>query len=530
MQWFETLASEQEESLFNLDLSDVPGDFGGDNSMAWLENLAASAPVESAPVMSAPAVSDDPFASGGNPIAWLEQLAREQGGKPEEMTTASDFNLDIGLPDFSNLGGQLEPLSPQDPTNFLESLSATKGDPFDVSAVIRDPAPPSRSSGQPAFDLNAAVADGSASPAQMQAWLEMQTDKLMEADEIDLTPEFDPEAPAIPAELPSWLVESFGMPPSAPPSAPDRPSLESLFADDEPTMPAAMPDWLQPETSAPAVMDLQSIFADDEPTLPIPMTPPIVEPPAAQRGDGDPWAEAFDDEYAQGAVDIKTVPDWYQRNVQDPSRVAAVERMVTSDSLPSEDKLQPGQPESVPSWLAEVVTPSSAAAPALVEDAMDWMEGLETTVSPDEIPSWLLETIDEPSSATSDVDLLDIDLEPAAPEPEPVRVVQAPPEPARVVPPTRAPEPVRASVSRDGLSLTEARRLSKAGSLADSLAQYEGMIRAQMDLEDVVDDLSSLSRQYRDNPSIFRVLGDGLMRQGKLQAALDTYRQALNQL
>jgi predicted negative regulator of RcsB-dependent stress response len=59
---------------------------------------------------------------------------------------------------------------------------------------------------------------------------------------------------------------------------------------------------------------------------------------------------------------------------------------------------------------------------------------------------------------------------------------------------------------------------------------YEGLIRAQVNVDDVVDDLSSLSRQHRDNPLVFRILGDGLMRQGKLQQALDTYRQALNQL
>jgi hypothetical protein len=36
--------------------------------------------------------------------------------------------------------------------------------------------------------------------------------------------------------------------------------------------------------------------------------------------------------------------------------------------------------------------------------------------------------------------------------------------------------------------------------------------------------------KFKTTPAVYRVLGDGLMRQGKLQLALDTYRKALNQL
>ncbi|MDZ4765302.1 MAG: hypothetical protein SGI73_12185 [Chloroflexota bacterium] len=548
--WLENLASEQEDSLFNLDLSDVPGDSGADNSMAWLENLAASAPAESAPVPSRGGSSDndDPFASGGNPIAWLEQLAREQGAKSEEMTTPAsphdDYSRDIAAPDFSNLGAELELLPPQDPSDFLQSLASSQGyDEIGVSAV-RPPAMPEPITYD--LDIDQAIASGTASRDQMQQWLELQTDKLMESEEIDLLPEDtfdllaeeDADAPAIPAELPSWLVESFGMPPTAPAAAqPNRPSLESLFPADDPAELSEMPEWLKAESGASAVMDLDSIFADDEPTMPyveidiVPLSSPSIQVPTNQaKPGGDRWAEAFDDEYSQGAVDINNVPDWYQRNLNDAERVAAVERMVTSESLPDEDRLAAGQPQSVPDWLAESVVappaPPFEAAP-VAEEPTDWMKDLETTISPDDIPAWLLETIDEQPSVDDTIDLFDIDLEPEPPAPEPVR--QTPP-PVRAAPPPRAPEPVRAPVSRAGLSLGEARRLSQSGALADGLAHYEGMIRAQVELDDVVDDLSSLSRQHRDNPTIFRVLGDGLMRQGKLQAALDTYRQALNQL
>jgi DNA-binding SARP family transcriptional activator len=56
------------------------------------------------------------------------------------------------------------------------------------------------------------------------------------------------------------------------------------------------------------------------------------------------------------------------------------------------------------------------------------------------------------------------------------------------------------------------------------------VIRANQALNDVVSDLAQLAEHHKNRPAVYRVLGDGLMRQGNLQAALDTYRKALNQL
>jgi tetratricopeptide (TPR) repeat protein len=143
----------------------------------------------------------------------------------------------------------------------------------------------------------------------------------------------------------------------------------------------------------------------------------------------------------------------------------------------------------------------------------DWIKEAEAAVSADEIPAWLLETIQQTS--TPEPEFMEMIIDEPAPPPAPVS--PAPPAP-------------QAAVVSEGFSLAEARRLAQANELSASLAHYEGLIRAQINLDDVVDDLSSLARQYRDNPLVFRLLGDGLMRQGKLQQALDTYRQALNQL
>ena len=71
-----------------------------------------------------------------------------------------------------------------------------------------------------------------------------------------------------------------------------------------------------------------------------------------------------------------------------------------------------------------------------------------------------------------------------------------------------------------------------ASRLQESLADYETLLRANIGLDLVAGDMRWLLEQslYRDNPSVHRVLGDALMRQGHLQQALDVYRHALKLL
>ena len=88
----------------------------------------------------------------------------------------------------------------------------------------------------------------------------------------------------------------------------------------------------------------------------------------------------------------------------------------------------------------------------------------------------------------------------------------------------------RVAVGSAGEVLDRARDKEQSGDLEGALAEYEALIRANTDLETVVTDLTQLVKSYKTTPAVYRVLGDGLMRQGKLQAALNTYREALNQL
>jgi hypothetical protein len=502
LEWLNDFTSEQENSLFNLDLSGstVSEEAPIDDPMAWLNDLAAIAP-ETVEPPPAPAVE----LSGGDTMAWLEQLAREQGARPDEMTT------DATVPDFSNLGAELDVSPIQDPSSFLESLASAEGyDEEGVTATRRETV--SAVEADEIELINQAISSGTVSPDQMLKWQEAQMEKAMQIDEDDLIEDYDPDAPPVPAELPAWLVDTLGMPPTEQPEPDNRPSLESLFPEMD-TLP-----------EIPISSEMDALFPDasamsDE-------TEDVIEIEQFIQTEHDPWAEAFDDEYAQGEVDITKLPDWYEQNLKDPSRIAAVERLEqTGDALPVEDKLPAGQQQPTPEWMMETVsapqTPAFEPVASAVDDIPDWIKEAEAAIDTDEIPAWLLETIQETSAPEPELMEIIID-EPALP-PAP------PPAPAPAIVPV-APAPRPAAVAGDGVSLAEARRLAQVNDLSSSLAQYEGLIRAQVNVDDVVDDLSSLSRQHRDNPLVFRILGDGLMRQGRLQQALDTYRQALNQL
>ena len=486
LEWLNDFTSEQENSLFNLDLSGSTVDEEAtiDDPMAWLNQLAATMPETVEPPLT-PAVEW----SGSDPMAWLEQLAREQGARSDEMTTAAT------VPDFSKLGAALDVTPIQDPSSFLESLASAEGyNEEGVTVTRREPV--STSEADEIEQIHQAISSGTVSPEQMLKWQQAQIDKALQIDEDELSEDYNPDAPLVPAELPAWLVDTLGMPPTEPPKLDNRPSLESLFPE---------PNALL--SDAPAMSDEAEAVTEIEQLIQI---------------EHDPWAEAFDDEYAQGEVDITKLPDWYEQNLRDPSRIAAVERLEqTGDALPVENKLPAGQQQPTPEWMLETVSAPQMPAPEPVagaaDDIPDWIKEAEAAVNTDEIPAWLLETIQQTS----------------APEPELMEIITnepaLPPAPAPVAAPS-APAPRPVSAARDGFSLAEARRLAQANDLSASLANYEGLIRAQMNIDDVVDDLSSLSRQYRNNPLVFRILGDGLMRQGKLQQALDTYRQALNQL
>jgi len=81
-------------------------------------------------------------------------------------------------------------------------------------------------------------------------------------------------------------------------------------------------------------------------------------------------------------------------------------------------------------------------------------------------------------------------------------------------------------------AIYSARGKVETNELREALADYETLLRTSAGLEWVVRDMRLLIArdQFSRNPSVHRVLGDALMRQGQLDAALNVYRHALTLL
>ena len=96
----------------------------------------------------------------------------------------------------------------------------------------------------------------------------------------------------------------------------------------------------------------------------------------------------------------------------------------------------------------------------------------------------------------------------------------------RIATPSKPPPPGLAA------AIYSARGKVETDDLREALTDYETLLRTNAGLEWVISDMRGLiSREaFRRNPSVHRVLGDALMRQGRLDAALDVYRHALTLL
>lgn len=544
--WLESLTQESTP-----DEAAVPAE----EDISWLESLK---PAEAAPQAAVPVVDDN--------ISWLEGLARRQGAREEEL--ASEAGFDLPVPEATQPGGPgytsytfatptfeapAETEAPQDPAAWLDSLASAAAE-----IVPRSAPPPQVESPMSDVEIQQALKRGEVIPHdQMEAWMNRQLEIGAQRSEPEA--DYDPEAPAVKAEIPDWLLEQVGEPApveAAPPAAPPA-LIESIL--EPPSIPTEnIPDWLREEE--PDSGELDTIFASSaSETSAAPPAPAVVyeAQSSAFLDPNDPWVEALELEYQQRAGDGKGLGE-----VTPPAIVSPPPSLepLQAAALPQETELEPGQPEGVPDWLQDVAggVPATAeampdwltrdlgataptveisalpGAPALTgEGSLDWLEGLDVDTS--EIPQWLREAI-----ATSDTE--SVPTPPPSPAvvtaPQPVVIPAAPPPQTVIVPaapppaprPAPAPVPAPAAGLNVGELLSAARAALAGNNVQDALSGYEQVIRANVNLDEVIDDLTKLVDKVKTSAAAYRVLGDGLMRKGRLQDALDTYRKALNQL
>lgn len=521
---------------------------------------------------------DDEMAilAGADPMAWLETLAKRQGAKAEELTTAADLDIpelpedtvvdepgyveyspfelrpreewagaDLEVEAFEGLGeeqpgqeeieslGELDLMDDSlawlselvaEPDADVASLLAVEGEeaaarPETGAGTAADPL-----AGMTDDEIAYAQAHGQLTGEQELAWLKRQAAKLAEArqeEEPALDQTLEEVEPAEPAELPAWLAEMRD---------------ESLLGE--------VP--FEAETPSPDVADLEALL-EQAPAEEIDLEDAMVsesELEAFLKGEfvpeeTDQLAEALDAEYDRRVAGDDSEPEWYTQ------AVAQVEAELGEqiEELPTEEDagLVEAVPIDMPDWLK---MSAEEPEPAPEDEMPAWLtEPVQAEAETDagDVPEWLAEVGAEPVEE----DLRWVSQEPApdlpefeerrAPEESPV---EARPEvmaqAAESVPRTELFEAYRRRLEEDPNDVTTRLELARAlhahQELAPSMDQYEVLIDNAQLLEDVSNDLIRLVEVYPEKPRVRRLLGDAYMRQGKLQAALDAYRSALDQL
>lgn len=178
---------------------------------------------------------------------------------------------------------------------------------------------------------------------------------------------------------------------------------------------------------------------------------------------------------------------------------------------------------------------TATPTPVNIEDELpDWLK--QAQLESDEVgavPSWLSESL-----STEEYKILNPEPTADAAPAEPSPIIAPVPAPSPIVP--RRVEPSRPAAERlAAIPLSEAanvinqaRASLKLGDVNAMLDAYERLIRSEVALEEVEVDVERITRDpvHKSNPAVLRVYGDVLLRRGKLQQALDTYRAALNLL
>jgi tetratricopeptide (TPR) repeat protein len=150
---------------------------------------------------------------------------------------------------------------------------------------------------------------------------------------------------------------------------------------------------------------------------------------------------------------------------------------------------------------------------------LDWLDSFEETGG----DNWLAAEEAVSSSVMQSL--------PPAAEPEPVVFEPQEPEVDEVEPyEEELPTPVAQTGPLDQNQLESARTAVEIGDMNSALEKYKSLLDAGQDLPLLIAELETEAGKHGTNAGLQRLLGDAYMQNGQLQKAIDTYRQALDNL
>lgn len=444
---------------------------------------------------------EDDVLGGADPMTWLETLARRQGAKPEELTTEADLDIpelpadtvihEPGYTEYSPFGilpprrddaARVESLGPGAAVSDEEEGAET------LEAIGQSLGWLTEMTGEPGTDLRSWL-------AVKDSFVERELaidDEMAESAQAMNDEASDFLAGAADEETADVLQRGSLAPGGAQPVDEQQAGGELELLEAEP---GELPPWLQQMRDADAAQEV-----------------------AALESDAAPWLE-------ETLAEVPNALDGTETEM-----TAFLEDEIGADELAEgEPALAEAEPVEMPDWLLETEDESPADTPLPA-----WLTDMAPVSGspPETLPDWLDDFEDEVREQATMMD--DSPQEPAAEDLAPIEAVDSAPSRAPEIPDSELFATYRHRLEEEpgdhASRLALARTLRTHGEVAPSLDHYETLVENSQLLEDVSNDLAALVEEQPRQPRAQRLLGDTLMRRGRLQEALDAYRSALEQL
>ncbi len=78
--------------------------------------------------------------------------------------------------------------------------------------------------------------------------------------------------------------------------------------------------------------------------------------------------------------------------------------------------------------------------------------------------------------------------------------------------------------------LALAKSASEKGDIEESVRIYDSLVASGTHLDKVIQDMQQATKSHPSNHLLFQVMGDAMMKDGRLKSALEAYRMALEKL
>jgi len=557
--------------------------------LAWMETLAEAA--DEPELESAAGVSETAATGGEDDVpedleeamAWLEKLAAEQGAPMDELPSLQESEMMPAGPQTDLEAGEEEPAAEE------EVAAGAEAETYVETGEEMEPEPagaPDEGAGLPVEDADEAMAW-----LERLAGQEAEADE--KAEPAAPLPDLSDEIPDDPEEALAWLEQLAGRPDTTVSDEPAY-AEDAAEVVEEPITPAMAQDIVAAETEAEALQreeeevpseaeDAGETALEEEMLEEIPEDPDEamawLEQLAARQG-----ASLDELPYVQEVAEEVETPEWLAREAAEEEAAqaeaaqaeAARAEAAPEEIVPSEAQVEEAVPEQVVpeeteeieadedlDWLDEVAgvkatgpvdegeTPAEPPAVAAAAEKEEEPEAFDfdlPDLDEESLPDWLAfdeegETAEfEWDEAAADVTgwlTAEEEVTRHGPEEEPLpeRALRPPeqegrPEPAppagEAVP---APLPaVPAGLDLDEETLEAAREAVNADDYDTAVSAYQSLLDSGRGLSLVIADLETAVARAGQQALLRRLLGDAYMRNGQLQKALESYRQALELL